>query len=817
MVLKNLFRSTVLGLRTWSVFSSVRQGNSVLPVSQCRFYANWTLTGNVICKRVMIVSQTCLFLEWVCGKDVANHITPTLGNIKVPQAIHTLTVLFISGDETLLNQPVRQYARPSRKKQEFPSQLQDLHPSMLKHEYASVPLAQSVDDVVKKLLTLELANHSEKLRLKEEQLIAKVRRDENDRSSTEHVFATSRSTCTSTLRKKKLKLLRRTRYDSFEKVCQELGITYTFPPEYYRRVTRRWLAKKAFCNKIFQEVQKQKAEQREKQRAAEAKGKEPTSSTEPQGAAAYCPRSRGLEEHEEGNLTSHFLFFFAGLFILTNMSNPVITQPGAGSYGTNVQTGEWSTGALGCICPIALSCYAANKYGENVCLACVPGGMAAMRTHMRLTYGIQGTICNDALMTCCCGIFETCRMTREILFINTLRITSPSRSSTSASDWLLLAVTWQPREGLQTLIYSAGSSESADRGFLLTTCDCLPILAALHPSPERMSTRTLPLLFINLGGEMLYILDQRLRAQNIPADKAKKVMNDIITTMFNKKFLEELFKPQELYSKKALRTVFDRLAHASIMRLNQASMDKLYDLMTMAFKYQVLLCPRPKDILLVSFNHMDAIRDFVKDTPSILSQVDETNKQLIEVSIFLKDKVQNSNGRFVLPTSGPVPMQFRDCGNYSAALREGSFEMYGDRVIKLGTNMYSVSRPVETHMSGTSKNSSQHTKVNTTPNPLAKEELNLLARLMGGLEVQKSANTDSGFRVNLFATDEEEEEALISRPDELSYEVINIQATKDKQTNAELAKIMGEFGETGEPAPSSSSKGDDLLAMMDGL
>lgn len=59
---------------------------------------------------------------------------------------------------------------------------------------------------------------------------------------------------------------------------------------------------------------------------------------------------------------------------------------------------------------------------------------------------------------------------------------------------------------------------------------------------------------------------------------------------------------------------------------------QLYDLMTMAFKYQVLLCPRPKDILLVSFNHMDAIRDFVKDTPSILSQVDETNKQLVEVA-----------------------------------------------------------------------------------------------------------------------------------------------------------------------------------------
>lgn len=37
-----------------------------------------------------------------------------------------------------------------------------------------------------------------------------------------------------------------------------------------------------------------------------------------------------------------------------------------------------------------------------------------------------------------------------------------------------------------------------------------------------MSVRTLPLLFLNLGGEMLYILDQRLRVQNIPGDKARK-------------------------------------------------------------------------------------------------------------------------------------------------------------------------------------------------------------------------------------------------------------------------------------------------------
>lgn len=40
---------------------------------------------------------------------------------------------------------------------------------------------------------------------------------------------------------------------------------------------------------------------------------------------------------------------------------------------------------------------------------------------------------------------------------------------------------------------------------------------------------------------------------------------------------------------------------------------------------------------------------------------------------------------------------------------------------------------------------------------------------------------------------------------------------QDDHANAELAKIMGEFTEAEEPVPSSSSKGDDLLAMMDGL
>ncbi|XP_044275396.1 protein OSCP1 isoform X2 [Varanus komodoensis] len=379
-----------------------------------------------------------------------------------------------------------------------------------------------------------------------------------------------------------------------------------------------------------------------------------------------------------------------------------------------------------------------------------------------------------------------------------------------------------------------------------------------------MSLRTLPLLVLNLGGEMLYIVDQRLRAQSIPGDKARQVMNDIIGGIFNKKFVDELFKPQELYSRKALRSVFERLVHASIMRLNAPSMDKLYDLMTMAFKCQVLLCPRPKDLLLVTFNHLDAIKDFIYESPKTLNQVDVTFRRLLDtygslsagelqlirqtlliffqdihirVSILLKDKVQNSNGHFVLPISGPVPWgteipglirlfnskgdeirrtEFTSGGNYILPHREGSFELRGDRIIKLGTNIYSISRPVETDTSGAAKSLACHVKENSTPNPLAKEELNLLARLMGGLEIKKPLGSEAGFRLNLFTTDEEEEHAALTHPEELPYQVISIHADQDEQRNEELARIMGEF-EVPEQPTQTISKGADLLAMMDEL
>ncbi|XP_029700899.1 protein OSCP1a isoform X2 [Takifugu rubripes] len=292
---------------------------------------------------------------------------------------------------------------------------------------------------------------------------------------------------------------------------------------------------------------------------------------------------------------------------------------------------------------------------------------------------------------------------------------------------------------------------------------------------------------------------------------------------------------------------------------------QLYELMVMAFKYQVFLCPRPKDLLLISYNHIDAVRELAKDTPAVVNHVDETHRRIMEVysslsegefqllrqtlliffqdmnvrvSIFLKSQVQNPSGRFAMSTSGPVPhgidvpglirlfnrtgrevrrSEFPTRGSYTSPIREGSLDLRGDRVIKLGTNMFTETHPEETKTSGAP--SAKVRQLDETPNPLAKEELNLLARLMGSVKAENVPRTETGFRINLFPTEPEDEAAGAAGGAEGSmFEVINIQAVQDERAAAELAWIAGQFTDEEEhPENSSSSKGEDLLAMMDEL
>ncbi|NXC58415.1 RT15 protein, partial [Aleadryas rufinucha] len=176
---------------------------------------------------------------------------------------------------------------------DIPSHLDDLPPTLLKKDYANLPIMNSVDDVVKRLLSLEMASQKEKMKVKTQQLVEKVRRSPKDNGSFEllsllftvAILTAKIRTLEEHLqrhpkdkrnrrcmlmdldrRRKMLGYLRRVNYSTFENTCKQLDIQYSPPQPYTRRVTKRWLVKKALCVKVFQEKQKLKAAERLKQR-----------------------------------------------------------------------------------------------------------------------------------------------------------------------------------------------------------------------------------------------------------------------------------------------------------------------------------------------------------------------------------------------------------------------------------------------------------------------------------------------------------------------------------------------------------------------
>ncbi|NXY18793.1 RT15 protein, partial [Atrichornis clamosus] len=200
---------------------------------------------------------------------------------------------------------------------DIPSHLDDLPPTLLKKDYANLPIMNSVDDVVKRVLSLEMASQKEKMKVKTQQLVEKVRRSPNDNGSFE-LLSLSFTVAILTARirtleehlqmhpkdkknrrcmlmdldrrRKLLGYLRRVNYSTFESTCRELDIQYSPLQPYTRHVTKRWLVKKALCVKVFQETQKLKAAERLKQRRErQARARAAQEQQEQQGQGKPAP------------------------------------------------------------------------------------------------------------------------------------------------------------------------------------------------------------------------------------------------------------------------------------------------------------------------------------------------------------------------------------------------------------------------------------------------------------------------------------------------------------------------------------------------
>ena len=151
---------------------------------------------------------------------------------------------------------------------------------------------------------------------------------------------------------------------------------------------------------------------------------------------------------------------------------------------------------------------------------------------------------------------------------------------------------------------------------------------------------SMPVIINCLGGEMIYILCSRLKAQSISEEKSIRVIKDIGNLLFNKKFQNDLYIHKKPNKHQEVKSIFETLAHSSIMRLNSTSMNKLFELMLMTLKLQILRTRYPEEIYQIVLNHFICVME-------IIQVIDPNDKELINMVNSSKDNFINVYGKLL--------------------------------------------------------------------------------------------------------------------------------------------------------------------------
>lgn len=232
-------------------------------------------------------------------------------------------------------------------------------------------------------------------------------------------------------------------------------------------------------------------------------------------------------------------------------------------------------------------------------------------------------------------------------------------------------------------------------------------------------------ILVNLGCEALYVIDQRLKAQQIASDKSVQgelpagtpslfftviipfplsVIHDVTTVLLDPKFLESLINGS-MHSKAQLLTVehckfmLNDIATCSLMRLDETSMEKLWNLMTMVYKWQLFVSRHQHNLLDITFRHLDAINklypdarrhmliDFAKNMlldfwnacgEEQQLSIYRTNKAWLQcfntkISLLIRLGFQSMDGSFINALELPHYLDFAKCIGNNIYMQSGEF------------------------------------------------------------------------------------------------------------------------------------------------
>ncbi|KAK9883106.1 hypothetical protein WA026_001305 [Henosepilachna vigintioctopunctata] len=192
-----------------------------------------------------------------------------------------------------------------------------------------------------------------------------------------------------------------------------------------------------------------------------------------------------------------------------------------------------------------------------------------------------------------------------------------------------------------------------------------------------MSHYVTPFLVLNLGSEMVYVVAQRLQAQNISVDKTNLVLDEIISTLLSRELISDIMKPQTTYSHKIMKDMMSVITQSSAMRLDTSSMNKLWDLITMVYKWQLTMS---HEVIKITMRHLYEIENYVTNPETQLrihkvqDYVDNFNKILtqeekvtlredilywlkqynVRVSLLMRMGLQSMSGNFIVNNLNPI-------------------------------------------------------------------------------------------------------------------------------------------------------------------
>ncbi|CRK89946.1 CLUMA_CG003675, isoform A [Clunio marinus] len=306
---------------------------------------------------------------------------------------------------------------------------------------------------------------------------------------------------------------------------------------------------------------------------------------------------------------------------------------------------------------------------------------------------------------------------------------------------------------------------------------------------------TLPNLFllINLGCEMLYIIDQRLTAQNIAKDKSALVLREVTMALLSPQFFQYIMTTftEELISISQVRILLADIACCSLMRLDMQSLDKLLDLMIMVFKWQMFLLSNPDELLNVTFRHLNGIGKLIPEQGKMIS-IDQANQFFFTHWNELGEEQRCGTVKKLQKFLSPFNVRISLLMRMRLQLRDGSFvdkitgssnDFFRYYVNNLGENIYE--------------------KINHFPQCQIVEAKSSKENMKGEI--------DCLFRqFNVMITEDQDEKETAKASNEIQNEV------KIQNTTLDELRKKCKFDDIEEAPPVYEDNFEELLSMIDG-